>query len=211
MDQSTKDNNICLLLTLPVSALCCCLNVRGQISVCKLGRSTLLLPHRQPYLSLPPLSDRKVNEDTFRSLRILFLFKLLIYSSFGTLSQAAENPTYHVNGIQGGSASLSLNIPSAQNVVKIGWAFHPTSGEPYLLGEFRDGKWDQSNPRSWYEQLMESGDAVALRIKNLTMVNETTLRIKNLTMEHSGLYEARVWFNAVQFQEHHFILTVYGK
>ncbi|XP_033030714.1 T-lymphocyte surface antigen Ly-9-like [Lacerta agilis] len=165
--------------------------------------------HQQPYLSLPPQSDRKVNEDTCRRLKILFLFKLLIYSSFGTLSQAAENPTYHVNGILGGSAFLSLNTPSAKKVVNIEWSFHPTSGEPYLLGEFRDGKQDQSHLRSWYEQLMESGDAVALRINNLAMLDETTLRIKNLTMEHSGLYEARAWFNAAQFQEHHFILTVY--
>ncbi|XP_053224094.1 SLAM family member 8-like isoform X2 [Podarcis raffonei] len=209
LSERTKDNCSCLLLTLPMSALCCCRDVRGQISVCKLRRSTLLLPHQQTYLRLPPQSDRKVKEDTCRSLKILLVFKLLIYSSFGTLSQAAENPTYHVNGILGGSVFLSLNAPPAKKVVKIEWAFHPTSGDSYLLGEFRDGKLDQSNFRSQYEQQMETGDAVALRIKNFAMVDETTLSIKNLTMKHSGLYEARAWINSALFQEHHFILTVY--
>nr|XP_034957615.1 SLAM family member 7-like isoform X1 [Zootoca vivipara] len=173
-----------------------------------MGRSTLL---STPASAMPesPSTIRKVNEDTCRSLKILLLFKLLICSSFGTLSQAAENPTYHVSGILGGSVFLSLNTPSAKKVEKIEWAFHPTSGDPYLLGEFRDGKLDQSNLRSWYEQLVESGDALALRIKNLAMVEETTLRIKNLTVEHAGLYEARAWFNVAQFQEHHFFLTVY--
>uniref|UniRef100_A0A670K4H3 Ig-like domain-containing protein n=3 Tax=Podarcis muralis TaxID=64176 RepID=A0A670K4H3_PODMU len=209
LSERNKDNCSCLLLTLPMSALCCCRDVRGQISVCKLRRSTLLLSHQQPCLSLPPQSDRKANEEICRSLKILLVFKLLIYSSFGTLSQAAENPTYHMNGILGGSVFLSLNASRAKKIVKIEWAFHPTSGDPYLLGEFRDGKLDQSNFRSQYEQLMETGDVVALRIKNLAMVDETTLRIKNLTMEHGGIYEARTWFNAAQFQEHHFILTVY--
>ncbi|CAI5798635.1 SLAM family member 8-like isoform X2 [Podarcis lilfordi] len=142
------------------------------------------------------------------SLAIL-LFTPWICTSFGTLSQAAENPTYHVNGILGGSVFLSLNAPPAIKVVKIQWAFHPTSGYSYPLGEFRDGKLDLSNLRSMYEQQMETGDAVALRIENLAMVDETTLRIKNLTMEHGGIYEARTWINSALFQEHHFILTVY--
>ncbi|XP_061462008.1 SLAM family member 9-like [Rhineura floridana] len=127
------------------------------------------------------------------SLKIL-LFKALIISSFGTLSNAAKDPTRHLKGILRGSASFPVTVSPARTVARITWDFYPATGEPYLLGEFRNGKLEQPNLK--FEGRLE-------------MANETTLRIKGLEVEDTGIYKVRVRFTTAVVQDHTFHLAVY--
>ncbi|XP_053224095.1 uncharacterized protein LOC128403389 isoform X3 [Podarcis raffonei] len=156
LSERTKDNCSCLLLTLPMSALCCCRDVRGQISVCKLRRSTLLLPHQQTYLRLPPQSDRKVKEDTCRSLKILLVFKLLIYSSFEPVPRPWIQHKVQSKTPEGCNVSLQCQAPVKEEYT-ISWK---RGNPPRVLVGGLDKYWLSDNGRnlhvSWRKSSSDS-------------------------------------------------------
>ncbi|XP_061461999.1 uncharacterized protein LOC133374796 isoform X2 [Rhineura floridana] len=105
-----------------------------------------------------------------RTPRILLLIGLLVFSAFGTLSHAAENPLHQVKGALGGSVLLRANISLGVTVQKIEWDLvHPKSGKPYHFAEFRDGKLEQPDFSQEFK-------------KHMNMISENMLRTeKNLS------------------------------
>nr|XP_028566901.1 uncharacterized protein LOC114587121 [Podarcis muralis] len=161
---------------------------------------------------------------THRSLPVLLTFVLLISSSFGTSGEASINASQHVKGVVGGQVSFPVKVPRGKPVEKIEWdVISPVSGAPYRLCEFRDWKLKKSNFSTWIETWMNrqghrlsgENDFVSNVMsgyifgRRLLMADRATLTIREMERQDAVIYKARVWFDAEQFEDHFFNVTLY--
>lgn len=136
-----------------------------------------------------------------RSLQIPLVLGTFLYSLFhkGSASDPPQNRVpIRVNGVQGGSVRLQINISSLGNMVnRIEWVFrHKGNQKTLTVADFQDRKTQRPNPDDRFGERLEA-------------VNGTILRIKNLELEDAGDYEARVRLANAENEKFIFILTVH--
>ncbi|XP_027489173.1 SLAM family member 8-like, partial [Corapipo altera] len=108
---------------------------------------------------------------------------------------AAATRTQQVNGVLGGSALLSLDLPPSKRVKAVEWTFLDVSRVRILLGEFSHSGFERSDPQDRFGERLE--------------MNKTTLRIGTLERGDSGAYEARIKLPPAVVETQLFTLSVY--
>ncbi|XP_017695222.1 PREDICTED: SLAM family member 9-like [Lepidothrix coronata] len=108
---------------------------------------------------------------------------------------AATPQTRQVNGVLGGSALLSLDLPPDKKVKAIEWTFLDVSSVKILVGEFSHSGPERSDPQDRFGDRLE--------------MNKTALRIGTLERGDSGLYEARIKLPPAIVETQLFALSVY--
>ncbi|XP_032568978.1 CD48 antigen-like [Chiroxiphia lanceolata] len=108
---------------------------------------------------------------------------------------AAATRTQQVNGVRGGSALLSLDLPPDKKVKAIDWTFLGVSSDRITVAEFDNGKFKRPDPQD--------------RFRGRVEMNKTTLRIGTLERGDSGVYEARIKLEPATVETQLFTLSVY--
>ncbi|XP_039246526.1 SLAM family member 8-like [Pipra filicauda] len=108
---------------------------------------------------------------------------------------AATPRTRQVNGVLGGSALLSLDLPPDKKVKAIEWTFLGVGSVKITVAEFDSGKFKRPDPQD--------------RFRGRVEMNKTELRIGTLERGDSGVYEARIKLEPATVETQLFTLSVY--
>ncbi|XP_027529223.1 CD48 antigen-like isoform X2 [Neopelma chrysocephalum] len=107
----------------------------------------------------------------------------------------AATRTRQVNGVLGGSALLSLDLPPDRKVKEVDWTFLDVNSTKHLVAEFDDGKFKRPKPQD--------------RFRGRVEINKTALRIGTLERGDSSVYEARIKLEPATVETQLFTLSVY--